>query len=115
MGNLGRVLRLALANRFTLLAALLCAIGTSVLWGGNISAIYPVVEVAFQRQSFQDWVAKQLHKAQLAEAEARAEIKRLEEQLPRRRRRGRQRSRPPSIPSRSGGAQNSGPSRVTPG
>ena len=81
MGNLGRVLRLALANRFTFLAALLCAVGTSVLWGGNISAIYPVVEVAFQRQSFQDWVAKQLHKAQLAEAEARAEVERLAGQL----------------------------------
>ncbi len=53
MGNLGRVLRLALQARFTFFVSLLCALGAGLLWGGNIGAIYPVVEVTFQRQSFQ--------------------------------------------------------------
>lgn len=75
MGNFGRVLRLALRNRFTFLASVLCALGASVLWGGNIGSIYPFVEVAFKGQSFQHWVDTQIAstKTALAEWNARAE------------------------------------------
>jgi len=75
MGNFGRVLRLALRSRFTFLASILCALGASVLWGGNIGSIYPFVEVAFKGQSFQNWVDTQIASTEkaLAEWSAKAE------------------------------------------
>lgn len=81
MGNLGRVLRLALQSRFTFLASVLCALGAGVLWGGNIGAIYPVVEVTFQRQSFQTWIADKLHTAEKSRAEWTDKRDKLQEQL----------------------------------
>ena len=45
MNNFGRALRLALRYRLTLAGAIVSALAVALLWGGNITAIYPVVEV----------------------------------------------------------------------
>lgn len=81
MGNFGRVLRLALSHRLTFIVSVLFAIGASVLWGGNIGAIYPVVEVAFKGQSFQDWIRKERDQAHAASADWTSRVDRLRANL----------------------------------
>jgi ATP-binding cassette subfamily B protein/subfamily B ATP-binding cassette protein MsbA len=53
MKNFGRVVRLALRHRWTFVGSILCALMVAVLWGGNITVVYPFVKVAFQGDSFQ--------------------------------------------------------------
>jgi ATP-binding cassette subfamily B protein/subfamily B ATP-binding cassette protein MsbA len=60
MGHFGRALRLALPYRWTLAASFGCSVMVAVLWGGNISAIFPVVEVVLKGQSLHEWVDEQI-------------------------------------------------------
>ena len=50
MRNFYRVIALAFHHRFTVAATLLCSFAVAVLWGGNITAIYPVVDVIMLRR-----------------------------------------------------------------
>jgi ATP-binding cassette subfamily B protein/subfamily B ATP-binding cassette protein MsbA len=79
--NFLRVLRLSLRYRFTFVASLVCAISVAVLWGGNIGAIYPFVEVAFQGQSLQKWADDKISEAHAGAAEMTAQIERLRAEL----------------------------------
>lgn len=63
MGNFGRVLRLTLRYRFTFVASVICALGVAVLWGGNIGAVYPVLQIAFKGKSLQDWANEEIEKS----------------------------------------------------
>ena len=56
MKNFGRVLRITLRYRATLVAAVICAVTVAILWGGSISAVYPVVEVVLRGQTMSQWV-----------------------------------------------------------
>ncbi len=56
MKNFGRVLRITLRYRATLVVAVICAVTVAVLWGGSISAVYPVVEVVLRGQTMSQWV-----------------------------------------------------------
>lgn len=60
MSSFGRALRLALRYRYTFVASILTAILVGVLWGGNITALYPVVILAGRNQSLQTWVATEI-------------------------------------------------------
>lgn len=60
MGNFGRVLKMALRQRVTLVASVVCALVVAVLWGGNIGAVYPVLQVALRGESLQAWADKEL-------------------------------------------------------
>jgi ATP-binding cassette subfamily B protein/subfamily B ATP-binding cassette protein MsbA len=74
MKNFGRALRLALYYPWTFAGSVVCALMIAFLWGGNIGAVYPIVEVAFQGQSLQQWVDVRIHDAQRASDELTAEI-----------------------------------------
>ncbi len=63
MKNFGRLIKIALRNRLSVAATLGCAICVAILWGGNISAVYPFVEVVFRGQSMRDWVDGEIAKA----------------------------------------------------
>ncbi len=60
MNSFSRAIRLALAYRLTLATSIVSAIAVALLWGGNISVIYPFVEVVFNGQSMPDWVDEQV-------------------------------------------------------
>ncbi len=77
MKNFSRVLRLALRYRFTLAGAIVCALVVAVLWGANIGAIYPFVEVTFQGESPQQWIADEIKHAQRTQAELAGRIEQL--------------------------------------
>jgi len=81
MGNFGRVLRGALRHRFTFIASIVCALGASVLWGGNIGSIYPFIEVAFNGQSCQRWIDTKVAKTQQAIADWSATLESLNRRL----------------------------------
>jgi ATP-binding cassette subfamily B protein/subfamily B ATP-binding cassette protein MsbA len=70
-----RVVRLALAYRWTIVASALCALMIGILWGANIATIQPFIEVAFNGQSLQQWVNREI-------ASAEAKIDELETDLP---------------------------------
>lgn len=55
MNNFARALRLTLRHRWTFAASVVCALGVAVLWGGNISAIYPFIAVALEGKSLHEW------------------------------------------------------------
>ena len=64
MNNLGRVLRLSLRYRWTVAATVTCAVLVSLLWGGNIAAVYPIVEALSKGESMQVWVDRQIADSQ---------------------------------------------------
>ena len=72
MKNFGRVLRLCLRYRLSVLGSVVCALAIGVLWGGNIGAIYPVVEVVFSGDSLQQSLDNHIDDAEQVAAEKQA-------------------------------------------
>ncbi len=68
MDNFLRAIRLALRYRWTFAASVFCALMVGVLWGGNIGAVAPFVQVAFEKKTLHDWVHDEI-----AEHEAKAQ------------------------------------------
>ena len=64
MKNFGRALRLALHYRGTVLACLASGTLVAILWGGNLTAVYPVVDVIMTDRALPEWVDDQLAKHQ---------------------------------------------------
>ncbi len=56
MRNFYRVIALAFHHRLTVAATLLCSFAVAVLWGGNITAIYPVVDVIMNNKSIPQYL-----------------------------------------------------------
>ncbi|RIK83549.1 MAG: ABC transporter ATP-binding protein [Planctomycetota bacterium] len=56
MKNFYRVISLAFRHKLTVAASLLCSLAVAVLWGGNITAIYPVVDVIMLNKSIPQYV-----------------------------------------------------------
>ncbi|MFZ5829315.1 MAG: ABC transporter transmembrane domain-containing protein [Planctomycetota bacterium] len=81
MKNFGRALRLAMRYRLTVAGAAVSAILVAVLWGGNIGALYPFIEVAVQGQSLQQWAEREIRQSNAEVAEHRSQIAGLEEDL----------------------------------
>lgn len=64
MNNFGRSLRLALRYPVTLGSSIFCALVVALLWGGNISTVYPLVEVTTKGRSLQQWAAGSIAQAE---------------------------------------------------
>ena len=79
MKNFGRVVRIALRNRFTIAGIFGCSLIVAVLWGANIGMIYPVVEVISQGDSTHQWIDNRIAKTEKAVAEFRGELVELHE------------------------------------
>jgi ATP-binding cassette subfamily B protein/subfamily B ATP-binding cassette protein MsbA len=66
MMNFGRALRMTLRYRGTVAATFLLSTLIAVFWGGNIGALYPVIQIAFQDQSLQAWLDDEIGESQQA-------------------------------------------------
>ncbi|MCA9171573.1 MAG: ABC transporter ATP-binding protein, partial [Planctomycetales bacterium] len=64
MGNFGHALKLTLRHRMAVAGTLICSLLVAVLWGGNIGALYPVIQVAFQGRSLQSWIGDEVKESQ---------------------------------------------------
>jgi ATP-binding cassette, subfamily B, bacterial MsbA len=88
MHNFRRALKLALRYRGRLAVSLACALVAAALWGLNIAALYPVLQLVDKKKNLQDWVDTKLTDvgADIAshekEIDAAAEQKRGFEALP---------------------------------
>ncbi len=60
MNHFGRVLKLALSHRMNVVGCVVTALGVALLWGGNLTAIYPIVEVVMNGHSLPDWVDQRI-------------------------------------------------------
>ena len=74
--NLGRAVRMALVYRWHLLVSVVCSIAVALLWGANIGAVYPFVEVVLRGKSMHQWIDERLVETQghIDELEARIEL-----------------------------------------
>ncbi len=81
MNSFGRALRLALQRRLVFAGSVVCAVLVALLWGGNIGAVYPFVEVVFHNQTLQQKVAQEITLAEGKIAELDKTIIGLEQQL----------------------------------
>ncbi len=81
MRNFLRVIRLALKHRWTLIGALICALGVGALWGANIGVVYPLVEITFGEKSLQDRLAEKLSRAERTAQDLRTQVRELENRL----------------------------------
>lgn len=81
MSNFGRVLRQTLQYRVTFVASIFCALGVAVLWGGNIGAVFPFVEIAFKGESLHSWVDREIQKAETTRADFAARAKQCQTKL----------------------------------
>jgi ATP-binding cassette subfamily B protein/subfamily B ATP-binding cassette protein MsbA len=82
MANFFRTLRLSLKYRWTIAAATFCALMVAVLWGGNIGALYPVVEVVFKGQSLDQWVDTEIKSSETKIADFNNELAALQRRAP---------------------------------
>jgi len=60
MNSFGRALKLALAHRVNVLGCILTSIAVAVLWGGNLTAVFPVVDVIMNDHSLPEWIDEKL-------------------------------------------------------
>jgi ATP-binding cassette, subfamily B, bacterial MsbA len=60
MQNFRRAIKLALRYRGRLAVSVVCALVAGALWGLNIGALYPVLQLVEKKQNLQDWVETKL-------------------------------------------------------
>src|SRR5262245_56040367 len=73
MRNFYRAIAITFRHRLTVVASLLCALAVAVLWGGNITAIYPVVDVIMNNKSVPQYLDEQRVLAEKRVAELKVE------------------------------------------
>ncbi len=83
MGNFARAVRLALHYYWTVAASVACSLVVAVLWSGNISALYPLVEVVGKNQTLGQWVNEGIGESEAAIAKYSAAQEELEGSLAR--------------------------------
>ena len=64
MGGFVRVVRLSVRHRATFVGTVLTALVVGVLWGGDIGALYPFLDIAFHGRSLQDRVDETITQTQ---------------------------------------------------
>jgi ATP-binding cassette, subfamily B, bacterial MsbA len=79
--NFGRVVRMAIRYKFTFVASIVSALVVAVLWGGNVGAVYPFVEVGLMNQSPQTLLNARIEQSQRTIAEKTAKLDKLRHEL----------------------------------
>jgi len=64
MHNFARALRIALTHRYNVAGCLLTSLVIAVLWGGNLTAVFPVVDVIMNDQSLPEWIDLKIAESQ---------------------------------------------------
>jgi ATP-binding cassette subfamily B protein/subfamily B ATP-binding cassette protein MsbA len=73
-----RALREASKSWPLLAAALLCSAGVAALWGANIAALFPIIEVTLKGDSLQSWNERRIEEAKARVTAATVQIADLE-------------------------------------
>ena len=67
--------------RWTFYSSVALALAIAVLWGSNIGAVYPFVEVVFQGKSLHQWADSEVETAQKQMDEAQRALDSIDRQL----------------------------------
>lgn len=78
MRSFCRVLGIALRHRWSLLGAILCALGVGLFWGANIGAVYPLAELTLSGKTLRERWEEKVRAAEEALASARSRLADLE-------------------------------------
>ena len=76
-----RALREAARSWPLLAAAMLCSAGVAALWGANIAALFPIIEVTLKGESLQSWNEDRIEVARKRAEEGRVERGQLETEI----------------------------------
>jgi subfamily B ATP-binding cassette protein MsbA len=76
-----RALREAAKSWPLLAAAMVCSAGVAALWGANIAALFPIIEVTLKGESLQNWNSERIEAAEGRIESGQAELERLEAEL----------------------------------
>jgi ATP-binding cassette subfamily B protein/subfamily B ATP-binding cassette protein MsbA len=79
MHHFGRALKLALAHRTNVAACVLTSLAVALLWGGNLTAVFPVVDVIMNDHSLPEWIDEKLAESDKEVAENRRWLAQLEQ------------------------------------
>jgi ATP-binding cassette subfamily B protein/subfamily B ATP-binding cassette protein MsbA len=60
MNHFGRALKLAFRHRWNVVGCVLTSLAVALLWGGNLTAVWPVVDVIMNDSSMPQWVDQQI-------------------------------------------------------
>lgn len=79
MNHFGRALQMAFAHRWNVFGCLLTSLAVAVLWGGNLTAVWPVVDVIMNDSSLPEWVDQKLAESEREASESRRWAEQLKE------------------------------------
>src|SRR4051812_15941372 len=65
MRNFSRALKLALCHRVKIATCIFTSVVIAVLWGGNLTAVFPVVEVIMNDHALPDWIDQKIAESQV--------------------------------------------------
>jgi ATP-binding cassette, subfamily B, bacterial MsbA len=78
MHSFNRALKTALAHRLSVAAIVVTSVIIAVLWGGNLTVVYPIVEVIMNDHSMPQWVDQKMDEAKREVDDSRHWIAQLE-------------------------------------
>jgi ATP-binding cassette subfamily B protein/subfamily B ATP-binding cassette protein MsbA len=78
MHNFSRALKIAFAHRVNLVGCVLTSVLIAVLWGGNLTAVFPVVDVIMNDQSLPLWIDQKIEESDREVAESSRWLAQLE-------------------------------------
>ena len=80
MKNLMRAIRMAFKYKYSLVSSMVLGFLVAALWGANITALYPFVEIVFEGDSLHGWVDGRVEEANDAIARNEEKIGELREE-----------------------------------
>jgi len=78
MKNLRRALWMTLKYKWSLIGSFLCCLCVAVLWGANLGAVYPFVEIVMQKKTLAQWVDQRSEESDVRIAESKIAIEDLQ-------------------------------------
>lgn len=73
MNNFWRAIQLTFKHKWNIIGIFVSSIALALCWGGNITAVYPLVQVSFQGDSVSTWLEKEIQSQTERLEELRAE------------------------------------------
>ncbi|QEG23505.1 ABC transporter ATP-binding protein [Mariniblastus fucicola] len=81
MINLRRALWMTLKYKWSLIGSFVCCLLVAILWGANLGAVYPFVEIVMQKKTLVEWVDERSRESDTRIAEKQQQIADLESQI----------------------------------
>ena len=81
MKNLRRALWMTLKYKWSLIGSFVCCLFVAVLWGANLGAVYPFVEIIMRDKTLGDWIEERAEESDTRIAEAKSAIEELETKI----------------------------------